>query len=83
VLQADSVPEDLLANVRADCVFSDHIDRAPEQIFKILLNRNDVEKTSTGFQLNQDIDVTFVGSLTPRDGAEDAKILCPMRSGDA
>jgi hypothetical protein len=80
--KADSVPEDLLANVRADCVFSTR-SILHSKIFKILLNRNDVEETSPGFQANQDNDVTFIGSLSPQYGSVDAKILCPVRRGDA
>lgn len=47
--QADSVLEDLFADVRTDRVFRDYIDVAAEQISEILFDRDDVEEGSAWF----------------------------------
>ena len=80
--QADSFLEDLFTDVRTDRVFSNYIDFATKQIFEVLLDRDDVEKTSPRFQLDQDINVAFLGSLAARNRAKDAKIFCPVSGGN-
>ena len=63
-------------------IFRDDIDRATEQVFEILFDRNEVKQATSGLQFYQNVQIARLSGLFPSDRAEDTQVLRSMICGD-
>jgi hypothetical protein len=73
----------LLSDVWAHRILGYHIDFAPQQVLKLLFDRNEIEKASPWFEFHQKIDITFRTGFTAGYGAENPHILRAVSAGNS
>ncbi len=68
--QSRSFLKHLLADIRTQRIFANHIDFTAEEVFKILLEADNVEQATARFKPHEKIDIAIRSFFTTRGGSK-------------
>lgn len=68
--QGERFCKNTLSQVRGEATFGDHVDGAPQKVLQVLLDGDDIQQASIGFEIDEEVEIAVGSLLAPSPRAE-------------